>query len=129
MNKNLIKNIKNSKIAITGSKGFISSHIISYLKNIGFKSKSLLLLNSKNTDYSIKNLTKKFSKIDYVIHLSSATGGIKYTKDNMSEQLYLTMMKDLNVFQASKISKVKKVLSLGNFHAYPNKLKKKNKRR
>lgn len=125
MNKNLIKNIKNSKIAITGSKGFISSHIISYLKNIGFKSKSLLLLNSKNTDYSLKNLTKKFSKIDYVIHLSSATGGIKYTKDNMSEQLYLTMMKDLNVFQASKISNVKKVLSLGNFHAYPNKLKKK----
>ena len=66
----------------------------------------------------------KFSKIDLVIHLSSATGGIKYTKDNMATQLYTTMTKDLNVFQAAKICKVKKVLTLGNFHAYPSQLKK-----
>ena len=34
------------------------------------------------------------------------------------------MTKDLNVFQAAKICKVKKVLTLGNFHAYPSQLKK-----
>ena len=33
------------------------------------------------------------------------------------------MTKDLNVFQASKISKVKKMITLGNFHAYPKNLK------
>ena len=89
-----------------------------------YKKKSLLLINSKTTDYSLKNLIIKFSKIDLVIHLSSATGGIKYTKDNMATQLYTTMTKDLNVFQAAKICNVKKVLTLGNFHAYPSQLKK-----
>jgi len=64
-----------------------------------------------------------------VIHLSSATGGIKYTKENMANQLYLTMMKDLNVFQASKICKVKKLITLGNFHAYPSNLKNNIKRK
>ena len=124
MNKNIINKIRNYKIAITGSNGFIASHLISYLQIIGVQKKSLLLINSKTTDYSLKNLIIKFSKIDLVIHLSSATGGIKYTKDNMATQLYTTMTKDLNVFQAAKICKVKKVLTLGNFHAYPSQLKK-----
>ena len=124
MNKNIINKIRNYKIAITGSNGFIASHLISYLEIIGVQKKSLLLINSKTTDYSLKNLIVKFSKIDLVIHLSSATGGIKYTKDNMATQLYTTMTKDLNVFQAAKICKVKKVLTLGNFHAYPSQLKK-----
>jgi len=124
VNKNIINKIRNYKIAITGSNGFIASHLISYLQIIGVQKKSLLLINSKTTDYSLKNLIIKFSKIDLVIHLSSATGGIKYTKDNMATQLYTTMTKDLNVFQAAKICKVKKVLTLGNFHAYPSQLKK-----
>ena len=124
MNKNIISKIRDCKIAITGSNGFIASHLVDYLQIIGVQKKSLLLINSKTTDYSLKNLIIKFSKIDLVIHLSSATGGIKYTKDNMATQLYTTMTKDLNVFQAAKICKVKKVLTLGNFHAYPSQLKK-----
>ena len=124
MNKNIISKIRDCKIAITGSNGFIASHLVAYLQIIGVQKKSLLLINSKTTDYSLKNLIIKFSKIDLVIHLSSATGGIKYTKDNMATQLYTTMTKDLNVFQAAKICKVKKVLTLGNFHAYPSQLKK-----
>ena len=120
----MIKNFKKSRIAITGSRGFIAIHIINHLISLGFKKKSLLLLNSKNTNYSLKDLSKKFSKIDMVIHLSSATGGIKYTKENMAYQLYITMMKDLNVFHASRVCKVKKLITLGNFHAYPGNLKK-----
>ena len=108
MNKNIISKIRDCKIAITGSNGFIASHLVAYLQIIGVQKKSLLLINSKTTDYSLKNLIIKFSKIDLVIHLSSATGGIKYTKDNMATQLYTTMTKDLNVFQAAKICKVKR---------------------
>ena len=71
------KFFKKSKIAITGSNGFISTHLKYLLYSIGFK--SIILINSNNTDYSTKSLVK-ISKADYVIHLSSATGGIKYTK-------------------------------------------------
>jgi len=87
VNKNIISKIRNYKIAITGSNGFIASHLISYLEIIGVQKKSLLLINSKTTDYSLKNLIVKFSKIDLVIHLSSATGGIKYTIQRIIWQL------------------------------------------
>ncbi len=118
MNLRIPSSFKKSKIAITGSNGFISTHLKYLLYSIGFKKKSIILINSNNTDYSTKSLVKKISKADYVIHLSSATGGIKYTKENMSEQLYLTMTKDLNIFQACKKAKIKKMITLGNYHAY-----------
>ena len=37
----------------------------------------------------------------------------------MSEQFYITMIKDLNVFKAAKKNKVKKLITIGNLHAYP----------
>ncbi len=114
------KNLKNKKIVVTGSEGFISKHLVQELKSLKIKKLTIKELNSKNVNYfNYKNLEKKLRSIDYVIHLSSATGGIKYTKENMSEQFYITMMKDLNVFKAAKKNKVKKVITLGNLHAYP----------
>ena len=80
----------------------------------------IIPINSGNTNYfDLKSIEKKLNSVDFVVHLSSATGGIKYAKDNMSEQFYIATMKDLNIFQASKNKKVKKVITLGNLHAYP----------
>ena len=118
-----LKNISNKKIAITGSNGFVSKHVIDLLNKIQKKKNNIIKINSKNTDYSnVNKLVKKFNKVDYVIHLSSATGGIKYTKENMADQFYITMLKDLNVFEACKKAKVKKMITLGNLHAYPIKI-------
>ncbi len=119
-----LKKISKKKIAITGSNGFVSKHVIHLLSKIQEKKNKIIKINSNNTDYSdLNNLVKKFKKVDYVIHLSSATGGIKYTKENMSDQFYITMLRDLNVFEACKKAKVKKIITLGNLHAYPIKLK------
>ncbi len=119
--KNYLKTkLKNKVIAVTGSKGFISTRLIKELKNLGIKNFKLKEINSKNTNYfDYKSLEKKMKNVDYVVHLSSATGGIKYTKENMSEQFYITMIKDLNIFKASKKSRVKKLITIGNLHAYP----------
>ena len=49
---------KNKKIAITGSKGFIASHVIFELKK--YKLKKLKLLNSKNLNYNkVDDIVKK----------------------------------------------------------------------
>ena len=98
-NKFIKKKFINKTIAITGSNGFIAKHIIKKIKFLKIKNLKIKEINSKNTNYfDLKNLEKRLKSVDHVIHLSSATGGIKYTKENMSEQFYITMIKDLNVF-------------------------------
>ena len=119
-----LKKISKKKIAITGSNGFVSKHVIELLNKIQKNKNKIIKINSNNTNYNnLNELVKKFKKVDYVIHLSSATGGIKYTKENMSNQFYIAMLKDLNVFEACKKAKIKKIITLGNLHAYPIKLK------
>ena len=119
-NQLLVKKFTNKRIAVTGSGGFIAKHLIKKLKDLKINKLKIIPINSNNTNYfDLKSIEKKLSLVDFVIHLSSATGGIKYTKENMSEQFYITTMKDLNIFQASKNKKIKKVITLGNLHAYP----------
>ena len=119
-NQLLVKKFTNKKIAVTGSGGFIAKHLIKKLRSLKIDKLKIIPINSENTNYfDLKSIEKKLNLVDFVVHLSSATGGIKYAKDNMSEQFYIATMKDLNVFQASKNKKVKKVITLGNLHAYP----------
>ena len=116
----LVKKFANKKVAVTGSNGFIAKHLIQKLRSLKINKLKIISINSSNTNYfDLKNIEKKLNLVDFVVHLSSATGGIKYAKENMSEQFYIATMKDLNIFQASKNKKVKKVITLGNLHAYP----------
>jgi GDP-L-fucose synthase len=116
--------LRNKKIAITGSKGFIAKNILEVLESANINKKNITEINSSNCDYfNLDKLYKKLKNIDYVIHLSSATGGIKFTKEKLTYQYYTSLIKDLNVFEASAKAGVKKLITLGNLHAYPEDVK------
>ena len=111
----LKKKLKNKRIAVTGSNGFIASHVVKIINEYNLTNKKILLLNKKNTDYSLESLKKKLNNIDFIIHLSSATGGIGYTSSFPASQFYIALKNDLNVFEASKDKKIKRLVSLANF--------------
>ncbi len=125
ISSDLLKNLKDKKIGITGSNGFIATNILRYLEKIKINKKKIILLNSKKVNlYNLKSIVSNTKDIDYLIHLSAATGGVVYTKNNSSEQMYRSMIKDLNIYEACKINKIKKLITLGNFHAFPKNIKK-----
>ena len=118
----LKKKLKNQTIAITGSKGFIAKNVIKILIDNKLLNKKIIYLNKQNTDYSLNNLKNKFKNADYVIHLSSATGGIGYTAKYPASQFYTAMKKDINVFEAAKDVKIKRLVSLANLHIFSKKI-------
>ena len=46
----LRKKLKNKRIAVTGSNGFIASHVIKIINEYNLTNKKILFLNKKNTD-------------------------------------------------------------------------------
>jgi nucleoside-diphosphate-sugar epimerase len=124
-NKHIIhlrKSLKNKKIAITGSTGFVAKNVIRILKDYNLTNKKIILLNKKNTDYSLKSLKKKLKNVNLIIHLSSATGGIGYTAKFPASQFYIALKKDINIFEASKDKKISRLVSLANLHVYSKKI-------
>lgn len=90
-------------IAITGSNGFIASHLINEIKNIegGYKLKLIdIMPNTLNyqyeyfkTNYSIDELKKILKNVDAVIHLAARRGkedNLNYFYDNIriTENIY-----------------------------------------
>ena len=74
----LVKKFTNKKVAVTGSSGFIAKHLIQKLRSLKINKLKIISINSSNTNYfDLKSIEKKLISVDFVVHLSSATGGIK----------------------------------------------------
>jgi len=113
--------IKNSKILITGGRGFLGSHVVDYFKEKGvediitFSSKAFNLIKESE----VKNLFKKFSDIDIVIHIAADIGGIRYSSMYPAQQFYNNTMMNTLVLHNSYLNKVKKFVGIGTVCEYP----------
>ena len=114
----------NENIFLCGHKGMVGKSIYSNFKkkkylNIITRTKTQLnLTNQKKVDNFFKN-----NQIDVVIIAAAQVGGILFNANNNLEQLYKNSMIELNVINAAKKNKIKKLIFLGSSCAYP-KLKK-----
>jgi GDP-L-fucose synthase len=118
--------LRNKKILVTGSTGFIGQAVLKNLinkrsldpKNIvetGFpKNKSGDLRVYENADRIMRE-----NDVDTVIHLAALIGGLGYSSVHQATQYFSNLSIDLNVVEAAKNAGVKKIVLVGSVCAYP----------
>ncbi len=104
-------------IAVTGSKGFIGSHLIKRLKELGY---DLLELDTK-TGFNIidKDHIKKIGKFDCIIHLA---GKVSITESFNLAYDYLTnnYLGTLNVLELGRKYDAKIIFASSNIYGHPH---------
>lgn len=105
---------------VTGGSGFLGSVVTKLLADAGnhvisFGRDTADLLNFRDT-------SKLFLDIepDIVIHLAADCGGIGYNADHPARLLRDNVIMGLNVLDACRYAKVKKVVSIGSVCMYPS---------
>jgi len=131
------------KILITGSEGFIGSHLVEHLVKKNYKVKAFVLYNSFNKngwldtldkkflqkieihygdirDY--KNLSFAFKNVDQVIHLAALIG-IPYSYTSAKSYIDTNIIGTYNILEHCLKSKIKKLIVTSTSEVYGSALK------
>jgi GDP-L-fucose synthase len=109
-------------ILITGGTGFLGKHIISAMNKTSLCLQSVWVPTSKQLDvldtaefvYNVCHY-----KPDIILHMAAKCGGILANQNSPADFLRDNTQMALNIYEAARIGKVKKVYSLGSVCAYP----------
>ena len=110
----------NSKILILGGSGMLGSQIIEQLQKQGYNN----IHNPSRSEVELVyqeevNQFFNFYKPEYVFLCAAKVGGIMANKSQPAEFGYVNGMIALNVLEAAKVHKAKKLLYLGSSCIYP----------
>ena len=112
--------MKEKRIAITGGKGFLGTHLIRLMKERGYKR----ILVGDLPEYNLVQIedVKRFyddTKPDIVIHLAAKVGGIGFNQENPASLFYENAMMGIQLLHEGYIRKIQKFVALGTICAYP----------
>jgi CDP-glucose 4,6-dehydratase len=116
--------LKNKKILITGSRGFIGSHLVERLSSSqakvfgisqSYEDKKTLKANILHFD-TINEIIKK-KKIDICIHLAGESL-VEKGQSNPFETFKVNIQGTLNILESSRINKLEKVIVASTTHVY-----------
>lgn len=107
-------------ILITGASGMIGSALVRLLKQGGYQN----LLIPPHSELELRNqqaVLDYFSRHNpaYVFHLAARVGGIHANSKYPGQFVYDNTAMQLNVFEAARLAKVKKILFPGSACTYP----------
>ncbi len=119
------------KILVTGSGGFIGSHLVKFLKKKGFwvrgvdikkpqfsetQADEFLLLDLREK----KNCLKATNEIDHVYNLAANMGGIGFIETHKAEIVRDNILINTHMLEASRLNKVKKFFFSSSACVYPD---------
>ena len=112
--------MKNKRITITGGKGFLGSHLISKLKEKGYK--YLYIAGTPEYDLvKLEDIQRMYddSKPDIVIHLAAKVGGIGFNQENPATLFYENLMMGSQLLHEGYLRNIEKFVAIGTICAYP----------
>ncbi|MFH0910620.1 MAG: GDP-L-fucose synthase [Planctomycetota bacterium] len=113
-------NLAESKIWITGGRGFLGRHLTARLEALGCRDlfvpdeKDCDLLNPAHVDRALAE-----QKPDLILHLAARVGGIGANLEHPAEYFYDNLMMGVPLLHRAWRSGVKKFVALGTVCAYP----------
>ncbi len=111
---------KNSKIYVAGHRGLVGSAIIRRLKHRGFA--NLITRTHDELDLTDQSMVREFfayERPEYVILAAAKVGGIHANNSYPADFIYINLIIEANVIDASYRNGVKRLLFLGSSCIYP----------
>ncbi len=109
---------QSNRVLITGSTGFVGSHLIAALKKIQAKHVTTTSLPSDNL-LDRKNCLRVTKNKDIVVHLAGNVGGIGKNQEVPGTLFYENAVMGIELMEAARINKVKKFVTIGTVCEYP----------
>jgi len=106
------------KIVVTGGAGFLGQKVLDELHRAGEKKISVPTF-PKNDLRQKENCRRAVRGADLVIHLAARVGGIGFNEAHPGELFYDNAIMGLQLIEAARQAKVKKMLVVGTVCAYP----------
>ncbi|MDR1644539.1 MAG: GDP-L-fucose synthase [Tannerellaceae bacterium] len=111
---------RNAKIYVAGHRGLVGSAILANLRKKGFT--NILVRTHSELDLTNQAAVNAFfadERPEYVFLAAAHVGGIWANHTRRADFIYLNLMIQSNVIEASRISEVRKLLFLGSTCIYP----------
>ena len=115
--------IRDKKILVTGSAGFLGTHVVQKLKSRGVPEKSILTPYSSDFDLRLfKDCEAVVRGQNIVIHLAGVTGGIEFHKINPGKVFYENLIMGAQLMEVARETNIEKMVVIGSVAEYPGTL-------
>ena len=112
--------MKDKRITITGGKGFLGTHLVRQMRELGYGNLAIADVPGYNlVDMADVRRLYEETRPDIVIHLAAKVGGIGFNQENPASLFYENAMMGIQLLHEGYTHGIDKFVALGTICAYP----------